>query len=113
MNRKLMTERQAWLYLARCWDRPFAQPRLAGERVSVGVLIQDTVTHGLCHSIWRLMYRPGGHINGDTRRKMSDRLYRAYPYREGYFWPRTMRGAVTRAKVCRRFAKEAAAPWEE
>ena len=91
---KLMTEREAWLWMAKAWARAGAKGILLGERVN-----------GICCCI-RAMH--DDMIDDKTysvmRRKMNAD-YRASRW-PNFWWPTTKNGNQRRAAFCRRMAKE-------
>lgn len=88
------TERQAWLYLARLWDKPNRD--VNGRHF---IFEQHYFVFGLCNSIFRM--RNMGAIDSDTWRSMARRI----PGRGiDMQWSLSKRGAAARARFCRKQA---------
>lgn len=95
---RLLTERQAWLRLARAWDRP-----VASEYGTMQAKVCKSRCVGLCSSIGEL--ECSGKISTDVELRMDERI-QAMPERFGpYCWPLDGRGARSRAAFCRRQAR--------
>lgn len=98
--KEMMTEVQAWRYLAKKWKKaaslrgtPYSRPRIVvpGEMPSVA----------LCISLDDLYHVDL--ISDSTRTKMDDRMRCWTPQetsRDGYWWPKTSKGARARAAFC-------------
>ena len=93
---RTMTERQAWLYLARRWD---AATEFNNRYVAS---VFGLTAYGLCESVyhlavvekttWAVMCSMEAKIKLVSRDKIS------------YCWPRTKAGAKSRAAFCRKQA---------
>ena len=90
-----MTERQAWLYLAKRWDKAFLSDGYTVTNVC------DDCTHGLCQSLCHL--EDEGEIDSNTRLEMSSKIPKSADFAP-YVWPMTIAGAKKRAAFCRRMA---------
>ena len=100
---KRMTEREAWLYLARKW----ARTRKA--HVTLRPADGGEACRGLCACACRLIHL--GVVKRKVALGMLGRLHRRRPGKmadESYYWSLTIRGARARAAFCRRMAKEIA-----
>jgi len=98
-----MTEKQAWLYLAKKWDKPKKPPSdYAFVRIS------GMVCFGLCGSVKML------NITTRSVKRMLNRIEvgwsRTFPFYDNYRWPRTRAGAKSRAAFCRKMAKQLTKP---
>jgi hypothetical protein len=99
---KQMTERAAWLYLAKRWDKAV----LGGDGDAMVRINTDRTIVCLCDSILRLQMDE--RIDVFTESCMVDRIQRLPNINQSssYKWPRTLRGARSRAAFCRRMAKQ-------
>lgn len=93
---KKLTERQAWLLLAKLWDK--AKPKSPSG--TYAVFFNDGSVSGLCACVGWI------NTNSRTRCAMIDKIRTGgsaihRPYR----WPRTLAGAKQRADFCRLQAK--------
>ena len=93
--KKLLTQRQAWLLLAKAWRQAKEEPpgRWSAD-VGYGV------SYGLCPLINDLFNE--NRISEATFRSMDKKVPRRK--REVYAWPLTRAGARARAAFCRRQA---------
>jgi len=92
-----MTEKQAWLHLAKLWDHPTKD----GTRVYVEMLEGFGFEPcGLCDCIEELGNRDdiSWEVNGVMLGKIPERLP------NGFVWPTNLRGAKQRAEFCRKQA---------
>lgn len=104
---KQLTERQAWLYLARKWDRPRRDPEDGFPVVFIfnTLLLRNCAC--LCNSCFGLF--KSGRVIEPIYSDMRNRLHKNKPNsRPGcvFWWPLTKAGARSRAAFCRRMAKE-------
>ena len=91
---KQLTEREAWLYLARKWERP-----TKGEDGLPCAFGGDERDDGVCFAISALRTR--ALISGDLARTMRFRLDCMRPFPMGrYYWELTAEGAQERATAC-------------
>jgi len=91
------TEREAWLYLAKCWRTP----ELHDNYPYVVAIVNGVKCQGICLSIERL-------TPIRTRWPMDDRLAREFRKAcpSGYLYPRTLAGAKRRVALCLKFARQ-------
>ncbi len=101
-----MTERQAWLWLAKAWQKAKADkeggyfiPDLAGRWFGA---------YGLCHVISNLLYVD--RLDQKTADQMTARIGREFERRANgerivYLWPFNSRGRDARVRFCERQAK--------
>lgn len=96
----MMTEKEAWLYLADCWDK--AKP----GAYSYVAFVKDEIKIGLCRSVSRL--RATEDIDDSTYLSMDRKLYKEGGGENGnlYLYPLNVEGARARATLCRKFAGE-------
>ena len=95
MKRK-MSEREAWLYLAECWDKAKIGENGYPLCAKIG-------NDGLCPSI-ETMYFDMDAIGQDAYQSMLSKIPDRRPHSIAYVWPLTMAGAKQRADFCRRMA---------
>ncbi len=91
-----MTERQAWLALAKMWDE--AEPDCEGD------YCVDGLSYGLCYSI----DAPRISASEDVKCNMLDKVHRhpKSPRSKYLFkWPTSKDGAKSRAAFCRKQAE--------
>jgi hypothetical protein len=79
MEKRRLTERQAWLELARHFSKP------------------DVAERGICHRLWVMGLRP------KTMTRMEDKVYAGKwdKLHKAYRWPLTTKGHRARARFCR------------
>lgn len=99
---KKMSEREAWLHLAKAWTEPFT------DDGDVCVIDQTGLgfNFGLCHCIEDLEMYDFISIAVETR------MLNKIPARsedDDYCWPLTVEGAGQRAAFCRKMASQLAA----
>lgn len=101
----MLSERRAWLYLAKKWDKA-KPPKLDGWEDDVEVVIRLNrfgEEIGLCDTIVRL---PISCSVCDAMEDKVDRERRRLKKRRwAFLWPTTKAGAKKRAAFCRRMAK--------
>lgn len=92
-----MTQREAWLYLAKLWSGPLSDCPCGG----CGGKVAADLASGLCVSVDRIAMLPA-----KTREAMRVRIrrHREAIGGESYLWPTTEAGAKKRAAFCRRQA---------
>lgn len=100
---RVLTTREAWLALARAWDKSEACGCGCGRRTARGM----SNIAGLCAAISTLRHR------GDITEQQEGQMLAALPARgptvragvRPYLWPTTPEGAGQRAEFCREQAK--------
>lgn len=102
-----MTEKEAWLYLAKKWDEESYLGDTC-EGFSAYVVIKDFRRPGLCHCLRgvRIEKFISQEMYSEMKRKLdSHGPEKKYGDTFQYRWPLTMTGAKKRAAFCRRMAK--------
>lgn len=98
----MMTEAQAWSYLARRWDKAtFHTP----GSTCVEVTIMSQQQYGLCGSVSTLNLTQK--VTNETWLTMFQRMQKYKPRDAfmGYWWPCNKAGAKSRAAFCRKMVK--------
>ena len=96
---KYLTERRAWLLLAKEWDK-------ATQACYGGSFQTPSGQYCLCFAVSHLYH--SGPLSRTTRDDMHERLQKhrpAYSRDEVFFWPTDKTGAKKRAAFCRKMAK--------
>ena len=94
--KKLLTQRQAWLLLAKAWDKP---------KKSDGGYCIGRFEFGLCQSIWNM--ETDRLIDKSTSESMQDKVSEGWNRKQYtmFRWPcNTVAGARARAAFCRKQA---------
>ncbi len=92
----MMTQRQAWLYLAKLWSKA-AQPSGLAE-----VRVDNFIRYYLCHCIDDL--GDAGTISPAAHRIMDNKIYKALKGK-AILAPLNLQGAKVRAAFCRKMAR--------
>lgn len=99
MKSKLMTERAAWLYLARCWDAAVPD-KYFGRAALIGNYRADGICYSICALNWFEKVAQAGKRRMD--KMMAENRPKDTPHT--FWWPRTVAGAKKRAAFCRKMA---------
>ena len=99
-----MTERAAWLKLAKLWNKPLrgVVPYVRLRHGAHGMVGRN----GLCACVTSLYV--DGKIDHDARLDMNSKVHAAIKH-GAYAWPLTLAGAKSRAAFCRRMAAKCTA----
>jgi hypothetical protein len=93
-----MTEREAWLYLARLWSE--AQECPCGCKLIVVVPLGEILSSGLCSAISAMCHV--NLISGEVKREMRQKVDNVNKmYTGAYYWPQDLEGAKARAEFCK------------
>ena len=92
-----MSEKAAWLYLAKRWAKP-----LKDDKNEYYVHVNDVACYGLCSSIANPAH--AGRIDYATSNRMSAVVDKQPRCRTGWCWSWSRRGAAARERFCRQQA---------